>query len=267
MKKEYKGPGKLPILKWLPKDCFVVDYHYQRKITGDRSQALIGRIAAEFSWSKFQPPTVTNGPKGKYIVIDGQHRIAGATQCDKIKEIPVYIVPDLDQKEQAQNFVSINRDRVILHPLTIYHAQLNMGDEQAKKVHSVCEEADISIARQPAPNGMTAPRETAALGTIKQGLRLYGEAPVIAALMIIPDAYKMTPGMIRSRILKALIRFFHKRGVRDVNRRALILVLKENSPVDLEAKSLMKARKKGGNVDEYMLGYLEHLYDKAVKNG
>lgn len=262
---EYKGPGKKPEMKWLPKDSFVVDYHYQRKIDSNRSQKVIEKISKNFLWSRFQPPTVTPGPRGKYLVIDGQHRIAGAVACTHIQTIPCYVVFDLDRDAQAESFVAINTDRVRLHPLTIHYALVSMGDSSSMKIQEVCEEAGVAICRNPAQNGMTHPKETAAIGTIKSGIRIYGEANVIAALMIVADSFKMTPGMMRSRILKVMMRFFKKHGVKNIDRRSLMMVLKEHDPVDLETKALIKSRKGGGNVEALMLEMVEYYYAKVMR--
>jgi hypothetical protein len=135
------NPGPIPELKWLPKDSFVVDHHYQRHTSSERSQQIIAKIARNFLWARFQPPTVTPGPKGKYLVIDGQHRIAAAVQREDISLVPVYIVPELTLQDQASNFVAINRDRVGLTPLAIHHAMVTMGDPEALRIKEVCDEA------------------------------------------------------------------------------------------------------------------------------
>lgn len=262
MKEVYQGPGRVPEMKWIERDNFVVDHHYQRQTSSQRSQEIIRKISERFLWARFQPPTVTPGPRGKYVVIDGQHRIAGALLRDDIKKIPCYVVPDLDQKQQAENFVAINRDRAQLHPLAIHHALVLMGDPVALKVKDVCEEADVSIARQPAPNGQTKPRETAALGAITAGLRIHGEENVIAALMIVPEAYKLTPGMMRSSILKVLMRFFKLTGVRNVDRRALIFVLREKDPATLETEAALYCNKNGGRREDAMFNSICRRYRK-----
>ncbi len=260
-----KDPGPLPEMKWLPKTAFVVDHHYQRSAESDRSRAVIGRIAQNFMWSRFQPPTVTPGPKGTYIVIDGQHRVKAALRRTDIDRLPAYIVPNLSLQDQATNFVAINRDRVALHALQLHHALLAMGDKEALRIKEVCDEAGISIVRQPAPGGNTKPHETAAIGAIKTGIAAYGEAIVIAALMIIPEAYKLTPGMMRARTLKALMAFFKGRGIKFVDRDALIRAMKKNDPILMEDRALARSHKTGESAHLSLLGMISKAYEAELK--
>lgn len=263
--KEYPDTGPKPELKWLPPDVFVVDHHYQRHTNSERSRKVIKNIIENFMWARWQPPTVTPYRGGKYLIIDGQHRIKGAQKRPDIKLIPVYVVPEMTMEKAAEHFVSINRDRVSLHPLAVYRALLTMGDKTALKMKEICEEADVSIAYQPANRGETEPRVTAAVGTIKNGLRVYGEDNVLAALMIIPEAYKVAKGMMRSATLKALMRFFKIQGIKNVNRDALKYVLKEVPPPDAEDAAKRKVRKSGGNSNDYLVADITARYNRRMR--
>lgn len=255
-------PGPKPEQQWLPKDVFVVDRHYQRHIDSRLSQKTIARIVRDFCWARWQPPTVTPGPKGTYIVIDGQHRIAAAKQRADIDKIPVYIVPDLTIQEAAKHFYHINKTRVPLHPLQVYRAELTMGDELALRVKAVCDEAEIDICKTPAGFGETLPRQTAAIGTIKKGLEKYGEEAVLAALMIIPDAFKLTPGMMRAATLKMLMKKYKVCGVRHLNRTAMIKALKFEDPKTLEAMARKDAEEEATTFDIAIAQRFEANYDK-----
>jgi hypothetical protein len=125
------------------------------------------------------------GDTGKFIIIDGQHRIEAVRRRPDIGEVPCYVLGDLTQNEQARIFVAVNNDRVSLTSYALFHAQCAAGDQVALKIKEVCEEADITICKYPVPGGMTAPRETQALGTIKRGIEAFGEDNVIATLMIV----------------------------------------------------------------------------------
>lgn len=259
-------PGPLPEIKWLPKDVFVVDFHYQRHTDSLRSQRVIALIADNFKWARFQTPTVMPGPKeGTYVVIDGQHRVKGAQQCPHVKKIPVYIIPKMSMEEAAEHFIAINLDRVRLHPLAIYRAKLSLKDPEAMKIHEVCEEAGVSIAKQPATRGETKPFETQSIGAIEKGIRRFGEENVIAALMIIPETFKLVTGMMRSSILLALMELFFKLGVRNVNREALRTSLKEEDPTTMEQKARKSSKANHTSVAAEMLNRLMNRYETNVK--
>lgn len=254
--------GARPELKWIAKDLFVVDHHYQRHTKSRRSQAVIESIRAGFQWALFQPPTVTPGPAGRYLVIDGQHRIEGAVHRPDITELPCYVLPSMDVAAQARAFVEINRNRVALSALHVYRASLTAGDPECVAINNVCEEAGVSIARYVPQNGMSKPGETMAIGTIRKGIKYCGEDCVIAALMVLHDAFKITPGMMRGRTLYALMRLFKKYGVRNVDRDAIIVVLKKNPPPDREAAAAKWVRNNGGRVDDAMFNALAREYMK-----
>jgi Family of unknown function (DUF6551) len=209
------------------------------------SQKTIARITRDFHWARWQPPTVSPTVKGKYVVIDGQHRIMAAKGRPDLTKIPVYVVPDLTVQEAAKHFYHINKTRVPLHPLQVYRAELTMGDPLALRVAAVCDEAEIDICKTPAGFGETLPRQTAAIGTIKKGLTKYGEEAVLAALMIIPDAFKLTPGMMRAATLEMLIKKYKVVGVRHINRTAMIKALKYEDPRTLEAAARKDAEEEG----------------------
>ena len=260
--KEISDPGPLPELKWLPKDVFIVDQKYQRNTDSTRSRAVIEKIVESFRWARFQPPSVMPGPEGKYIVIDGQHRIAAALRRSDVTKIPVYVIEKMSIEDQAMNFVAINRDRAQLHPLAVYKALLMMADPMALQIKAACEEAGITIAKQPAINGLTSPRETAAVGSIKLGINKYGAPAVIAALKIISEVFPQTPGMMRSVTLKALMAFFKGR-IADIDRDALKVILLERNPHDREYDASEHVRIHGGNRHDSVLQAIEADYSRT----
>ena len=258
-------PGPRPVLQWIKKDRFVVDMHYQRSIKSRASQANIQHITANFAWTKFSPPTVTPaGDSGKFIVVDGQHRIEAVRQRPDLPELPCYVLGDLTQNEQARIFVAVNADRVALTQYALYHAKCAAGDRMALKIKEVCEEADITICRTPVPGGMTAPRETQALGTIKRGIEVVGEENVIAALMIIPETYRFAPGMMRSRIIAALMQFFYNRGIKKVDREALKRVLAKQDPITRECEARAKAHVNKTKRGDELLKRLNDDYEEEL---
>lgn len=255
------NPGPLPELKWIDKKSFVVDHHYQRHTNSRRSLRVIENIRENFQWARFSPPVVTFGPKDKFLIIDGQHRIEGVQEREDITLIPCYIVPEISMEEQARNFVAINRDRVTLHPLALHRALLATNDPTALKIEEVCEEADVSLVKQPAAFGQTLPRTTAAVGTIKSGINQYGEDCVIAALMVLADAFKVAKGMMRSKTLDALMRFYKDTGIRNVDRDVLIFVLKEKDPITLEQDAMSRSRQEGGSAAAHIVEDIKERYD------
>tara|TARA_Y100000310_G_scaffold29459_1_gene27934 strand:+ start:66 stop:815 length:750 start_codon:yes stop_codon:yes gene_type:complete len=171
--------GAAPKLAWLALDDLIVDEKYQRSAGRKDSLTLIRRMAEGFCWRDFQPPTVTAGLNGHYVIIDGQHRVEAARLHPMIKKVPCYIVEAPDIKDQAKGFIAINRDRIRVHTLNVHHAALVAGDPDALHIQWICDQAKVSIPRNPVSGGLTKPRQTMAVVAIGTGLKNYGDGPLI----------------------------------------------------------------------------------------
>jgi hypothetical protein len=198
------GPGPRPELAWLPLDLLDVDRRYQRGLDGRRSELLISNIAGNFRWAMFQSILVTaSGTRpGRWLIIDGQHRVQGAKGAG-IAEVPAVIVAAESVAEQAAAFVGANQARVAVNPYALYHARLTAGDADALAVAAFCNKARITIPRSPVPADRMKPGETVALGAVTALPRRYG--PVIAGLAIgaVADAYRDFPGGLRANFFHA----------------------------------------------------------------
>ena len=137
----FPDAGKLPELAWLPTDRLDVDPAYQRKLDSVRSQRQIARIAANFRWSCFQAISATPAPDQRWLIIDGQHRVAAA-RLIKIKHLPSVVIPDADQAAQAEAFVWANKERSPVSAQALYHARL-----VARRTAALAHRADLPGCR------------------------------------------------------------------------------------------------------------------------
>lgn len=134
--------GTKPKLAWVAPTELLVDGTYQRELS-PQSVNLIRRIVAEFAWSRIKPPIVVATESG-YHVIDGQHTAIAAASMD-LKELPVFVVDAPDVLEQAQAFVSHNKNRLSITALDIHKAQVAAGDPMARTVHKVLGEVGVRL--------------------------------------------------------------------------------------------------------------------------
>jgi ParB-like chromosome segregation protein Spo0J len=142
-------PGALPELAWLPVDKLDVDPAYQRTLDTKASQKLIQKIADGFRWISFQAILATPVGKGddkRWLVIDGQHRVAAARLCE-IEHVPAVVVAEASQSEQAAAFVGANRNRVPMSAQALYHAELAAGEPEALTIARLAAAAGIAIVR------------------------------------------------------------------------------------------------------------------------
>ena len=169
-KKLRQYPGPRPSLEYLEIDGLYVDTDYQRNINTPASQKLIKTIVREFSWRKFQPLTVAcvEDEEGeiKYAIVDGQHQFMACLERGDINEIPCYIITADETKQQAETFTGINKNRVGISPVALYHAEIAAGYPLALLVKQSCDDACVKIAKNTNTQNMPY-NETIAVGCLK----------------------------------------------------------------------------------------------------
>lgn len=208
-------PGPMPELAWLPVAKCAVDPVYQRTLESTRSQALIARIVANFSWAAFQAVLAVKKKGGTWIIIDGQHRIEAARLCG-IAHVPGIVVSAESVAAQAAAFVQANSDRVAVNAFALHHARVVAGDETAKTVDRVCRVASVTIPKYPIPADKLRPGQTLALVTIARLARTLGENAAALVLHTIMGAYATEPGAIKASLITALGKTWENTPTQDV---------------------------------------------------
>src|ERR1700681_2137608 len=136
-------PGPVPDLTWLPVDRLDVDPTYQRTLDTPGGKRLVAQIAENFRWAMFQAILATPGNPERWLIIDGQHRIAGARLAG-VTSVPAVVLPGLSQDDQAAAFVGANR-RVPVSAQAVYHARVAAGDADAMTLARLCKAAGITV--------------------------------------------------------------------------------------------------------------------------
>jgi hypothetical protein len=131
-----------PVLKWLSIDDLLIDDRYQRPL-GKSNWNRIRKIAAEFRWCRFSPILVAPVEKGKYAIVDGQHRAHAAKLC-QISSVPAMIV-EIDAQEQARSFSWVNDQVTRISTFHIYKAALAAQDDWAIKSRDAVEAAGCRL--------------------------------------------------------------------------------------------------------------------------
>lgn len=192
--------GTRPELAWVPVDACTVDARYQRSLESERSRATIAKIAAGFDWAMFGSITVVRDRKHRFVVIDGQHRLAAAAQRS-IDSVPAVIVKGDTVELQAKIFVAANRDRVSLTPLALHRAAVAAGDQRARDIEGAAKKAGIKIAAYPVPANKMPPGMTLAVSTIARCVKMHGVEITAAALAGVAEAWPVGGGLAAHRIL------------------------------------------------------------------
>lgn len=145
----------------------LVDESYQRGLS-PKSIALIRRIVANWSWSKFKVPNCVRVGDQLHVV-DGQHSCIAAASHPGIQAIPVLISTMPEVADRAGAFLSHATNRLQATAVQIHRAALTAGDEEAVALDAVCRAAGVELLPFP-PSGTYPyePRQTVAVVGIRR---------------------------------------------------------------------------------------------------
>ncbi|WP_421878396.1 DUF6551 family protein [Pacificispira sp.] len=198
--------GPPPAVLLIDKSVLSVDPRYQRSMSEKRSAAAVARIVREFDWHKFGALVCADNADGTYVVIDGQHRLHAALEIGEIRSVPC-VVPDAETlKEQAEAFVGINKGRVNINPLQIFHAERIAGDETALAIARVLDASGCSIPRNVKHSSAMRAGEILSVSAVASAVKVYGEAKARRALSILREAYPEGGGDLRGPLIAGVVR-------------------------------------------------------------
>ena len=130
--------------------------------------SLANKISNEFDFNLVGLITVSYR-EGQYNVIDGQHRVYGATLA-KIPMLMCQILKDLSYQEEAQLFNDLNGIRKRVSIYDIYNADIEAGDKQILDIKKCVELNGMSIARKVGENKISAINQLKAIYKRKQSI-------------------------------------------------------------------------------------------------
>lgn len=183
--------GKAPKLEWLSLRDLVVDTVYQREISAS-GRKNISRIAENFNWAAFSTVIVAPaGVKGKWAIVDGQHRCTAALLLGMDK-VPCQIV-DAVAAGQARAFEQINANQTRVRTEQRFYALAAAGDEAACAIIAMAKESGVTIMRYPVSAANMKPGATMMCWELGTFAKIYTRAALVLALKAIattarPDA-------------------------------------------------------------------------------
>src|SRR5690606_36202600 len=99
-----------------------------------------------------------------------------------IDQIPVMIVEAPERAERAAAFIGHNRDRIAVTTAQLHVAALAAGDEGARAVQRVCDQAGVRILRTQPGSGRYKPSETVSVTAIAALIRGRGEETAVRVM-------------------------------------------------------------------------------------
>jgi len=182
---------------WIDIDRLVIDRSYQRLILV-KGKINVRRIAEQFEWALFAPLVVAPREKGRFAIIDGQHRATAAKARGDIKQLPCLVI-EADYATQARAFATINGQVTKVSPQMIHRARAAAGEKDALELNRICARAGVVLLAYPKP--ATVVGETMSVGTIAKCLARFGEKVLVTALETVTRTSDGNPGMLREGII------------------------------------------------------------------
>lgn len=194
--------GEKPRLDWIAVSAIRVDENYQRQLKKKR----VAQILRDFNWAHFQPVMLAEHDDGTFTVFDGQHRVEAARQHPHVDRVPAAVVRFEEGCAEAGAFIGVNVNRSAITNIEKYYAGIEAGNPEMMAVCSALEEAGCEIVEAgvytPAPN------KTAAVASISRAIKLYGEAAVTSACLVLRAAWPKDKGALNGSLIIALARIY-----------------------------------------------------------
>lgn len=159
----FRDPGEVPVLDWIDKGLIGIDPTYQRGL----DEARVQRILDWFAWDSFGAVVIAPAADGRFHCTDGQHRLEAAKRHPNVTVVPAIIIHATGVQAEAENFVTLNKDRKNPTPLDIYWAELAAKDPEAVTASQVAERAGVTILRYLAGSTKYQPGNTMAIGGLR----------------------------------------------------------------------------------------------------
>lgn len=112
---------------------------WQRKLNLPRAQA----IGNEYNPYKWEVPKVIY-VNGKFICIDGMHRIFGA-HLGKIEDIIIELITNLTEKEAINLFLEQGTDRKYMSPVDTYSAAIEAEKPEYIALRTICAKNHVRV--------------------------------------------------------------------------------------------------------------------------
>lgn len=247
--------GEPPTLEWVDVDLIDVDKAYQRELDGRKVEKILG----EFHWDHFGAVVLARQADGRYSVTDGQHRVKAASLHPDIRRIPATVISRSGTEAEAENFLTINRNRKAVTPVEKFWAGIAAGDAKSLRLKRVVEAAGCEVAPE---SGVYKPNMTNAVGAIDRAIERYGDAAVRRSLLAVREAWPSNNKALRGTLLAAIARLIEINRELDDNR--LVKVLRSKSYADMTAHAESSRRLSGGSAEGALAQTIIAMYNRGL---
>lgn len=170
-------PNKLekdrPDVRMIAVHDMQIETAYQRNLS-PKSISLIRRIVANWNWTKFKCPIISETGTGKFNVVDGQHTAIAAASHPQIMFLPCVVIDAASVQDRAASFVSHNTDRVQMTAHQIFIGRAAAGDKVAADIMAIIESERGIVPKWMPKKGQAAVGEIIGIGKLEELYRAHG---------------------------------------------------------------------------------------------
>lgn len=235
----------LPEVRHVTPTDLLIEPRYQRDLSG-KSMRLIKQIIHGWDWSKYKPPVCAQTDRGLFV-IDGQHTAIAAASHPGIKAIPVMVVDAGSLEKQASAFVAHNRDRLVMSPFQLFHAEVTAGDREACGVLAACKRAGASIPRSQPMKLYAKVGDIVPVGEVRRIFRIDGVESLEQILRIAVAAKQAPIQRVVLRTIRMIVKDPHFSNLKAKGERSLAAALASIENVDVVAR--LSAAETGNAID------------------
>lgn len=247
--------GSRPRLEWVEVDKIDVDHNYQREVDG-RS---VNRILEGFRWDHFGAVVLAPQADGRFTVTDGQHRVKAAKLHPAVTHVPAMITSLEGVAAEADNFLTINRNRKAVSSIEIFWAGVASGDPRTLRIRDCLAQAGCEVVASQAAYKVG---HTAAVTALGRSLDRYGDAATVRALKVIRAAWPKDVTALRGTLITALARIIRASDKLDEDR--LIRVLAPKSYAEMTAHAEAFRKLSGGSSDTVLARTITEMYNRGL---
>ena len=162
----------------IDKNKLYVDHGVQR---ADISQGNINYIAAHWNWACVGALIVGLRQNGKYVVVEGQHRLMAAMKRREVVTLPCVLIQFRDLEHEAATFLAINTCRKAVSTMDKHRVGTVANDADIMAVNALMARVGISLVKNPSGS-----LQTSAVAVIKAYMKDKG-----------PDVMAQVLGILR----------------------------------------------------------------------
>jgi hypothetical protein len=189
-------PIDWPAYELLRIDRLFVDTDYQRPET-----KLVESIAADFRPIAFGAVIVSQRPRDRYALIDGQQRVGGA-RLRGVERVPALVSVGLTRAQEARAFVHLNRERLAVRAVQRFRAELAGEDPRALTIKRVLDARAIELVES---SGFNAPPDAlSAIVAVEAVFDRWGVDALEVSLDVITGAWPQQRGRFQGEIVRAV---------------------------------------------------------------